>query len=317
MATDQEAIEKHELAQQLQAEGNHAEALLLFEPVAAHFRSADGDNSPDLANVLLDTADSLLAVCRYEEAERAAREAKDILVPLRSQLDADTWAALGPRALDLWGGTLRELGRYEEAAVPILEAIREAELAFGNDRPEIAGYLNNYGVLCKYWGKFDEGEQTYRRALAILEKEFGQESLETATLYHNLGGLEHTRGNFAKGEPLGRKAYEIRRRELGEDDPATIADLVAWAGLLDGLERFSESIPIYRRALAFYEEKYGPDHFEVAATLNNLGLAVADSGDQREGRALLERCVAIKRKLFGSDDHPEVRLSLSNLSKLA
>ena len=59
----------------------------------------------------------------------------------------------------------------------------------------------------------------------------------------------------------------------------------------------------------------GPEHFEVAATLNNLGVARAAEGDKGEGRALLERCLAIKRKLFGSE-HPEVRLTEANLAAL-
>jgi len=116
-----------------------------------------------------------------------------------------------------------------------------------------------------------------------------------------------------RAEPLARLAYEIRSRALGEDNELTLADAVAWGGLLDGLGKYEESVPIYRRALAFYESRYGPEHFEVAATLNNLGVARAAQGDRAEGAALLERCVAIKRKLFG-DNHPEVQLTEANLA---
>jgi len=95
-----------------------------------------------------------------------------------------------------------------------------------------------------------------------------------------------------------------------------MADAVAWGGLLDGLERYSESLPIYRRALEFYEARFGPEHFEVAATLNNLGIARAAEGDEVEARELLERCLKIKRKLFG-EDHPEIRLTEANLAALS
>jgi Tfp pilus assembly protein PilF len=114
---------------------------------------------------------------------------------------------------------------------------------------------------------------------------------------------------------LGRKAYEIRRRDAGEDNVNTMADAVAWAGLLDGLERYSESVPVYLRALAFYESRLGPDHFEVAATLNNLGMVRAMQGDAVEAANLLERSLTIKRKLFGAD-HPEVRLTDANLKEV-
>ena len=94
-----------------------------------------------------------------------------------------------------------------------------------------------------------------------------------------------------------------------------MADAVAWGGLLDGLDRYEESEPIYRSALAYYEERYGPDHFEVAATLNNLGVIRYEQGDTIEGKELLERCLAIKLKLFG-ENHPEVTLTRANLDRL-
>ncbi len=308
--TEQEALESHARAQELQTEGRHAEALDRIRQAADYFAETEGPHSPDLANILDDSAESLLALCQYEEAERAARQAHEIIEHVQDSLDTETRGALAPRAHSMWGTTLRELGKYEEASGPLLQAIVEAEQCFGPDAPEVAGHLNNYGVLCKYWGKFDEGEQHYLRALKLIEDLYGKESVETATLYHNLGGLEHSRGDYEKGEPLARKAYEIRRAALGEEHEATVADAVAWGGLLDGQERYAESIPIYQRSLAYYERRFGPDHFEVAATLNNLGMALA-----AQGRAMLERSLSIKKKIFGTE-HPEVRLTAANLKRL-
>jgi tetratricopeptide (TPR) repeat protein len=312
--TEEQALERHARAQQLQCEGRHEEALAELEAAAGYF---EGENpqSPDLANALADWSESLIAVCRYAEAEQKARRAKEIVAAVRDLLDRDSRGALLPRIYSMWGRSLRELGRYEEAFAPIDVAIHESEGYYGPEHPEVASYLNEYGIVCKYSGRFDEGLQRYRRALEILERTFGKEAPETASIYHNLGGLEHSRGNFAEGEPYARTAYEIRRCDAGEDDAATVADAVAWGGLLDGLERYSDSVPIYLRALKYYEEKFGPDHFEVAATLNNLGMARAAQGNLDEARALMQRCLAIKRKLF-EESHPEVQLSLRNVLAL-
>lgn len=307
--TESQALTCHECGRQLQSEGLDLEALAEFARATEFFAVADGERSPDLANILMDEADSLLALCRYEEAERSARRAKGIVAEIQELLDEETRFELVPRAYAGWGRALRESGRYDEAAEPLLTAMRESH-------PDaLPFHLNNYGVLCKYWGKFEEGEQIYLRALALLDARFGEDSLATATLYHNLGGLEHARGNFAKGEPLARKAYEIRRAALGEDDKATVADAVAWGGLLDGLERYAESMPIYRRALTYYEARLGSEHFEVAATLNNLGMALAAQGNLLEAQATMERCLDIKRKLFG-DQHPEFLLTKQNLASI-
>src|SRR5436190_14411096 len=120
--TEQEALECHDRGQQAQAAGRHTEAIAQFELAAEYFAAAEGEQSPDLANVMADQADSLLELCRYQEAERTARRGKELLDAVRDLLDADSRAALLPRAYGLWGRTLRELGRYEEAA-PLLAAI--------------------------------------------------------------------------------------------------------------------------------------------------------------------------------------------------
>lgn len=306
--TEEQALDEHSLAQERQDAGEHAVAVPLLERVAAYFAEADGEMSPDLANVLCDLADSCLALCRYDDAESAAHRAARILRATREQFDDDTRLLLVPRGLLAWGRTLRELGRYPEAEGPIREAIQEIEALAGPDHTASVDAWNELGILCKYWGKFDEGAAAYAKALRIQEAATGVESPETASLYHNIGGLAHSRGDFEAGEEPARKAYEIRRNAFGEDDPRTVADAVAWGGLLDGLGRHDEAIPIYRRALAYYEARLGPGHFEVAATLHNLGYALAASGELAEGAAALERALAIKSALF-AEGHPERELT--------
>src|ERR1019366_232176 len=124
--TESQALESHERGQQLQGEGLHQEAVAEFVRVADYFAIAEGEQSPDLANVLMDEAESLLALCRYDEAQLRARRAKEIVVGVQDLLDAGTRAELLPRAYADWGRALRELGRYEEAAEPLLAAIRES-----------------------------------------------------------------------------------------------------------------------------------------------------------------------------------------------
>lgn len=314
--TEQQALEWHARAQRDQDQGRHQRAESRLARVARYFESADGIESPDLANVLADQAESLLALCRYREAEQSARRAREIVLAISDRLEAESRAKLAPTVYSVWGRALQALGKYEQAEVPLREAIRIAELAFGDRHPDLAGHLNNYGVLCKYRRRFQEGEAVYRRALRIFTTEFGERCLQAATVYHNLAGLEHSRRNFAKGEPLARLAYEIRRTALGDDHLETVADAVAWAGLLDGLGRYGESEPIYRRALDIYESRLGPDHFEVAVVLNNLGAVRAAQGQEAEARRLLARCAGIKRKLFGPR-HPEVRRTEAHLEALS
>jgi eukaryotic-like serine/threonine-protein kinase len=72
---------------------------------------------------------------------------------------------------------------------------------------------------------------------------------------------------------------------------------------------------LYERALAIREKALGPDHPEVAASLNNLALVQYATGRYVDARELYERGLAIWERAVGAD-HPEVARSLDNIAKL-
>ena len=58
--------------------------------------------------------------------------------------------------------------------------------------------------------------------------------------------------------------------------------------------------------------QFGPDHLEVAATLNGLASAHGALGDYGTKKGLLERALKIKEQHFGPD-HPKVAATLNDL----
>jgi CHAT domain-containing protein/tetratricopeptide (TPR) repeat protein len=70
-----------------------------------------------------------------------------------------------------------------------------------------------------------------------------------------------------------------------------------------------------RRALAIREELLGPEHPDVAFSLNNLGYLKWELGNYEAARPLMERAIAIKEKVYGAE-HPGVGASLLNLGIL-
>jgi tetratricopeptide (TPR) repeat protein len=63
--------------------------------------------------------------------------------------------------------------------------------------------------------------------------------------------------------------------------------------------KFSEVIPLAERSLAIYEKARGPDHPDVAATLNTLGAIYEGQGRYADAEALLRRALAICEKTLG------------------
>ncbi|CAN0512516.1 unnamed protein product, partial [Laminaria digitata] len=71
--------------------------------------------------------------------------------------------------------------------------------------------------------------------------------------------------------------------------------------------KYAEANPLYERSQAIREKILGPEHPEVAQSLNNR------VGKHEEAGPLYERSLAIREKVLGPD-HPDVAQSLNNLA---
>ena len=70
-----------------------------------------------------------------------------------------------------------------------------------------------------------------------------------------------------------------------------------------------------RRALAIDEASFGPDHPNVATSLNNLAGLLQATNRLAEAEPLYRRALAIDEASFGPD-HPNVAIDLNNLAQL-
>jgi CHAT domain-containing protein/Flp pilus assembly protein TadD len=78
--------------------------------------------------------------------------------------------------------------------------------------------------------------------------------------------------------------------------------------------RYSEATPLAQRLLTI-SEPLGPDHPDVANSLNILGFLYRFQGRYAEAEPLLKRALSIREKTFGPD-HPNVAQSLNNLASV-
>ena len=67
----------------------------------------------------------------------------------------------------------------------------------------------------------------------------------------------------------------------------------------------SEAEPLFKRSLAVPPKALGPEHPDVAVSLNNLALLYRPQGRYGEGEPLAQRALAIGEKALGPD-HADV-----------
>ncbi len=85
--------------------------------------------------------------------------------------------------------------------------------------------------------------------------------------------------------------------------------------LLQAMRKYEEARPFYTRALAIKEEQLGPDHPDVAASLNNMGELLESMGKYEEAVPYYERALAIFKAKLGAD-HPNSEVVQNNLMML-
>ena len=93
----------------------------------------------------------------------------------------------------------------------------------------------------------------------------------------------------------------------------TVRGLVRLASLLQAQGNHDAAEPLLQRALAAHEKAAGPDHPELAATLDSLAVLYSDRNDTGTARALHERALALREEAYGPG-HPDTAGSLIGLA---
>ena len=176
------------------------------------------------------------------------------------------------------------------------------------------------------WAGFAEGPAAYKRGdyeTALREFRLLAEQGDAAAQY-NLG-LMYINGwgvpqDHAEAVKWFRKAanqgFAIAQTYLGfmyfkgEGVPQDYAEAVRWyrraAELYRAQGKYADAEPLHKRALAIAETALGPEHPDVAASLNNLAALYHDQGRYAEAEPLLKRALAIKEKSLGLE-HPHTK----------
>ena len=77
--------------------------------------------------------------------------------------------------------------------------------------------------------------------------------------------------------------------------------------------KYAEAEPLYKRSLAIREKALGPEHPDVAKSLDNLAQLYDSQRKYAEAEPLYKRSLAIREKALGPE-HPDVAKSLDMLA---
>ena len=79
--------------------------------------------------------------------------------------------------------------------------------------------------------------------------------------------------------------------------------------------RYTDTGPLFERALAIQEKALGPEHPDLAESIDNLAMLYNAQREYAKAESLCGRALAIREKALGPE-HPDVATSLHYLAVL-
>ncbi len=296
-------------------QGRYAEAETQFRQVLSIYEERSGPDSVQAASALNNLALVLEKTGDYRGAELLLQRSLAILRKQRGNEHPDT------------ATTMSNLGRVLDSQGKFGASASVAASA-GDNPQQLAAQAEE--LVAK--GQYREAESLQQRVVSIHEKSVGAEHPLTATSISNLGNVLYLQGRFVEAEAAHRRALAIREKVLGRAHPDTATSLNNLANVLfeqgkdeqlapselrartkDQIRVFSETEDLYRRALSVQENALGPEHPALAATLNNLGALLDQSGKHQEAEPLQRRALSVLENSLGSL-HPDTAGTLTTLA---
>ena len=249
----------------------------------------------------------------YPRAEEHFREA--LRLTRRAQRDAGR-VGLRLRAAGGLARMHRIQGRYAQADRLYRRTLALAEERCGPQSLEVAGLANELGILCKYAGRFAEG-------CAVVPT--GPADHPHRTRPRRPGRGQPVPQPWRAGacpRPLHRRRAvcpAVRHDPRAGPWPFPPGRGRGHRGA-GGAARRPGPVRGVRAALParldVFRRVYGPGHYEVAITLNNLAAVAHATDDPARAARLYTRSLAIKERLLGPD-HPDVAVTCNNMAVLA
>jgi tetratricopeptide (TPR) repeat protein len=207
--------------------------------------------------------------------------------------------------------------KLREFAARHLTLLKQAE-ASPDDDPQIAA-IKQQVVTAINAGDYHHAEELLqrafdayltaaRRALDAANKRF----LTATKIKADLAELALTELQFTAAVDGFREAADL----VPATEPLVRATYLNRLGLVaPRTGNFTLAGSALTEALSIREVRLGPEHPDVATSLNNLASWLADTNRRSEAEPLFKRAIAIDEKRYGPDD-PKVAIGLNNLASL-
>jgi eukaryotic-like serine/threonine-protein kinase len=253
----------------------------------------------------LANAKALAAAGKLKEAMEAARPT------------ADAARAVGYRPVEAEAlfriGTMQELlGDPKSAEKTLYDALWAAE-ASRSDELAAEVWTSLVSLVGGRQGRVEEGERVAQRASAALERVGHPAPLEILLL-ESTATLRMKQANNADALAILDKALQLAKQVYGDEDARTARIDSTIATVLMNLEKFDDARARYERVKLVQTKLLGPDHPDLASTLEHEATIGVMTGQFDRALADYKQALAIAERSLGKA-HPQIAIILGGMGQ--
>ena len=305
----------HVLGEANRGLGRLQQARANMERALAVRREVLGPDAPET----MDSARELAELCRSVDDVASAAALIDELLPRQRAL-------LGPRHRDTLATALEEVrvamarGDLELAERLARAALAEHRAGLGDDDRATLEAQHLLARVLEGRGQRAAAEPLMRDTLLRRRRLLGDDAPATVSSMNDLASLLHdmvVRDGVAdrvdEAERLYSESLAAAGRVHGEGSHAYATSLNNFASFLQDAARKAGDKAMCRRAVELFRrslelrEKEAPESRRVAVAYGNLGGALLDLDEFRDGVAALTKAFFLQEKLLGKHHHETVR----------
>ena len=240
----------------------------------------------------------------------ALRDLRDIMNAIATHAHGDPELAVDVQISD--SAAADTLGNLAEAQAGYEKAVALAKkLPVGDTELDTA--LDRLGSLLKREGKLVDAQHVLERALALREQLYGKDHPAVASALNNLGNVYRAQAKFDDAKRYYDRALAIRIAAFGPIHEEVATSYLNLGVFFSDRGDEATALSYFQKALAIFEQVRGSDSDDVASASLNVGASEIALGRLAEGRAQLERAVAICAASNPND--PRIAGAMSNLAE--
>ncbi|EPE02605.1 kinesin light chain [Ophiostoma piceae UAMH 11346] len=231
---------------------------------------------------------------------------------LKTRIKNDNHKAI-PALIHLYGLCLLYDGRYNEAEIQLVEALKICKKILGVDHPDTLTSMSN--LASTYWnqGRWEEAEKLEAQVMETSKKILGVDHPDTLTSIQNLASTYSDQGRWEEAEKLQAQVMETSKKILGVDHPDTLRSIHNLALTYSNQGRWEEAEKLQAQVMETRKKIFGVDYPGTLASINNLASTYWKQGRWEEAEKLQAQVMETRKKILGVN-HPDTLTSIQNLA---